>query len=43
MNYIELDHQENPMFAMAYVQRESRQELDFLLSLEFNQFFTAVG
>jgi len=39
LHYVEVDHKTNPVFGMAYVQNDSVENLDFLLNLEFNEFF----
>ena len=39
LHYVEIDHQENPVFALAYLQDEKLKNLERFLSLEFDQFF----
>lgn len=43
LHYIKMDHRAHPVFAMAYVERDSLDELEFLLKLEFNDFFEVAG
>ena len=39
MDYVQLDHQSNPVFAIAYVQTDDYQQLMELLNTDFNDFF----
>jgi hypothetical protein len=43
LHYIKMDHRQHPVFAMAYVKRDSLDELEFLLKLEFSDFFEVAG
>lgn len=39
LDYVQLNHRENPVFALAYLKNNSLQQLKELLSMEFNDFF----
>ena len=39
LDYIQLDHTQNPVFAIAYIHSHSKKDMLNLLNMEFNDFF----